>query len=205
MRRKTTIIIVVIIALALVSVIVFEAYNAGAIPGTVANSPSPQGNNSPTPIEDGTVLGINPTSLQLTSSQIGETIQLDINITNVKDLWAWDLKDLSFNPKVLNLTQVTEGPFLAKGGQTLFIWTSTATMALAKGDIPEISTLLLLSKEGVSGSGKLATLSFNVIAPGTSQITFNQTTLLNPTEIQTGVHGIINVASTINGLVTVYP
>ncbi len=57
--------------------------------------------------------------------------------------------------------------------------------------------------DGVSGDGVLATLTFQILSSGTSQIAFNQTTLLTPTVLSPGIHEVINGTVTINGDVTV--
>lgn len=127
-------------------------------------------------------INIDSATQQFPSAQVGDNIQVNITISNVQNLWAWDIADLKFNPAILNLTQVSEGPFLAQSGQTAFLWTSTSSIALSKGDIPDIADALLTST-GSSGNGVLATLTFKVLSVGTCPITFNQTTLLDTTQI----------------------
>ncbi len=129
-----------------------------------------------------TTIGIESSTQQFPSANVGDTIQVNIEISNVQGLWAWDVADLTFNPAILNITGVTEGPFLKAAGQDLFIWTSASTVDFAQGFIPDISdTLLSFNTE--SGSGVLATLTFQVLALGTSQIIFNSTTLDSSTNI----------------------
>jgi hypothetical protein len=127
-------------------------------------------------------------------------------VSNVQNLWSWDIVNLRFNPNFLNLTQVSEGTFLKAAGSTLFIWTSTSTNAISKGDIPDISDTLL-EYTSASGGGVIATLTFRVVSLGTSQIIFNQTTLLNPNQIAapgqtTGVYEQIN-SQAVNANITV--
>jgi cell division septation protein DedD len=121
-------------------------------------------------------IGIDSATQHFSSAQVGNTIQINITVSNVQDLWGWDISDISFNPAMLSLTQVTEGPFLQAAGQTMFLWTSTSTVAISQGDIPDIQEALL-STNSAAGSGVIATLAFNVLSLGTSQITFNQSTL----------------------------
>ena len=85
---------------------------------------------------------------------------------------------------VLNLTQVTEGPFLKQAGQSLFIWTSNDALDIGKGIINETSDTLL-ELTGASGSGVIATLTFTVLSAGTSQISFGSTTLDSSTNLGT--------------------
>ena len=133
---------------------------------------------------DTAIISIDSTTQQFASAQIGDTIQVEIDVSNVQNLWAWDIANLKFDPAVLNLTQVSEGPFLHEAGQTMFLWTSQSTLAISEGDIPDISCTLLVPSNA-NGSGVIAILSFEVMSLNeTSQIAFNQTTLLNPNQGQ---------------------
>ena len=152
------------------------------------------------------IISVDSATQQFPSARVGDTIHVNIDVSNVQNLWAWDIANLRFDPSVLNLTQVSEGPFLKKAGSTLFIWTSQSTIAISKGDIPDISDTLL-EYSSASGSGVIATLTFQVVSIGTSQIIFNQTTLLNPNQIAppdqtTGVYEQIN-SEAINANITV--
>jgi hypothetical protein len=152
------------------------------------------------------IVSVDSATQQFPSAHVGDTIHININVSNVQNLWSWDIADLRFNPNFLNLTQVSEGPFLKKVGSTLFLWTSQSTIAISKGDIPDVSCTLLEYSSG-NGSGVIATLTFQVISIGTSQITFNQTTLLTPNQIAapgqtTGVYEQIN-SQAINANITV--
>lgn len=113
---------------------------------------------------------------QFPSGHVGSTIQVNITISNVQDLWLWDLEMITFNPAMLNLTNVSEGPFLEQAGQTMFITEFTAYQA-AQGYVPD-TTDTLLEATGASGSGVLVTLTFTVLQLGTSQIAINQTNLI---------------------------
>jgi hypothetical protein len=163
----------------------------------ISNGPSSQ-----SLLEEPPILSIEPTFLQLSTDQIGQTINVNITVCNVTNLWSWAVTELSFNPAVLKITQVTEGPFLQQTGQTLFLWSSSSSTALQQGWVPVISSTSM-EYDGVSGDGVLATLTFQILSSGTSQIAFNQTTLLTPTVLSPGIHEVINGTVTINGDVTV--
>ena len=121
-------------------------------------------------------VSVDPTTQNFPSAHVGDTIHVNIVVSKVPKLWGWDIVDLTFNPKILNITGVTEGPFLSKAGQTLFIWDSESLRQLSQGDIPEIQDVLL-STNTASGSGVIATLAFTVLSLGTSQIAFKHTEL----------------------------
>jgi hypothetical protein len=152
------------------------------------------------------IVSVDPTTLQLPTANIGQTIEVNINVSNVQKLWGWDFTDIIFNSSVLNLTGVQEGPFPQSKGQTFFIWTKGAP-SIQTGDLPEILEALA-ENTSVSGSGILATLKFNVVSAGASQITLSSAKLYDPIEIQpnpseeTGVHEQIN-STTINGNIVI--
>ncbi len=149
---------------------------------------------------------VEPSSLDLATAHLGQTIQINITVNNVHGLWGWDIKDIRFNSSILNLTQVTEGPFLKTGGQTFFLWTSGSNAAFLQGDIPEILDALA-QNSSVSGSGVLATLEFQVLSSGNSPITLTTTQLSNaieytPDSTVTGWNEQIN-HTTVNGNVNI--
>ncbi|HVP40934.1 MAG TPA: cohesin domain-containing protein [Candidatus Krumholzibacteriaceae bacterium] len=145
---------------------------------------------------DGTTISISPPSSTLPESQIGNSFQVNITISNVPNLWFWTVR-LNWDPAVLNVTNVEEGPFMQSAGQRLFL----NTPPQPTGYIKEI-TCSLLSKNSVSGNGILATVTFNVTASGQSDITLNETQLLQP---DTG-SGHAQITHTVdNGHVIVVP
>ena len=120
--------------------------------------------------QDGTATAsVDPTLTTLQNATIGQSIQVDVNVTNIRGLWGWELNYLTFNSKVLNLTQVQEGPFLKKGGQTFFLTTLNDTNWLGEGILPSTNEALAVNST-VNGSGVIMTLTFQVLAAGTSPI-----------------------------------
>ena len=110
-----------------------------------------------------TVLSIDPPTKHVTA---GTTFTVDIEVSDVEFLYTWQA-NISFNPTVLRCVNVTEGDFLVqqpqgthgfppviKEGSALFEWTTI-------GDYV-----------GVSGSGILAHVEFEVFAEGESPIEF---------------------------------
>ncbi len=128
-----------------------------------------------------------PTAIN--QSQIGQTITLNIMISNVTDLYTWGA-GMTFNPAVLECIDATtpgnsatngttalrEGPFFQKGGNTL--WVPAAITE--DGVIPcHGCTLTGATTPGVSGSGVLATVEFIVIGAGASNIHLTNVMLLD--------------------------
>jgi hypothetical protein len=119
-----------------------------------------------------TTVSVDPASIQLQNAKIGQAIQVNINVTNVRNLWGWELDYLAFNPKVLNLTQVQEGPFLKTGGSTFFLTTLNDTNWVQAGLLPSTDEALNVNAT-TRGSGVILTLTFAVLAAGTSPIIIN--------------------------------
>ena len=153
-----------------------------------------------------TTVSVDPTNLNLATAYVGQTIQVNINVTNVQNLWGWSLQNVKFNPKVLNITNVQEGTFLKNKADTFFLWTSESQLAFSEGYIPNIEDAFA-ENTTIDGSGVLATLTFQVISGGNSPITLNTTQLFNnheytPDETETGVNQQIP-CTTVNGNVDI--
>ncbi|NVD72889.1 PEP-CTERM sorting domain-containing protein [Duganella sp. BJB1802] len=110
------------------------------------------------------------------SGVVGSTIDLDIRIAGVTDLYGYNFS-LVFNPAYLQVAGSSEGAFLGSdGGATDFgVVDATGTPGLVSyvygskfGQVP-----------GVSGGGSLAHLKFNVIGAGTSTLSFTDALFLN--------------------------
>jgi len=129
----------------------------------------------------GTVISVSPSSSTLLQSQIGTSYQINISISDVTNLWSWKVR-LNWNPGVLNFLNITEGPFLKDIGATLF-----PPPPERSGYLTEVSDTLL-ENVSASGSGLLATVTFNVVGSGQSDITLTETELLEPIAGQPPTH-----------------
>src|SRR5271157_1197497 len=109
---------------------------------------------------EGTVVAVDPSSLNITQDQIGNNFTCSINITGVANLWAWSLR-LNWNPTVLNATNLQEGPFLKTAGSTIFGLPSSK----GPGYFRDISDTLLTASTA-NGSGILFNVTFEVLAVG---------------------------------------
>jgi len=132
--------------------------------------------------------------ITVSQSEIGQTITLNIMISNVTDLFIWQA-GMTFNPSVLqcipasnpsnvapNVTTTntifTEGDFLKKGGTTLWIpgWVTNGTIAAHMCSLLNSTTNPATPQ---SGSGILATVTFKVIGSGDLDIHLTNVLLLN--------------------------
>jgi hypothetical protein len=104
---------------------------------------------------------------------VGSTFTVPVNISSVSDLYDYEF-DLSFDPSILQLTGVTEGPFLPSGGTTFFFPGFTTNAA---GTVTFVVDTLIGPIPGVSGAGVLANLQFQAISTGTSALTLSSVIL----------------------------
>lgn len=105
----------------------------------------------------------------------GEVFTVDINVANVIDLYAYEFK-LGFEPhmNVISTTNVDEGDFLKKEGNTAF----AKKIDNFRGYVKVGCTLLGL-ESGVSGNGTLVTIEFSVLDVGDSVLSLYDTVLLD--------------------------
>ncbi len=98
----------------------------------------------------------------------GDTFDIPILISGVDDtvgLTAWQF-DLSFEPDIVKPLAVTEGPFLANFGTTLY---SPGVTDDGAGTITLV-TDAYVDQDMPSGSGVLAMITFTAVGPGTSAL-----------------------------------
>lgn len=96
---------------------------------------------------------------------VGESFKVNVTVSGAEFLFAWQM-NMSFNSDVLNFVNITEGDFLA--------WQPDGTFGTQK--VQESSMLFGWSTigeyQGISGSGVLATVEFEVVAEGESLLKF---------------------------------
>jgi hypothetical protein len=105
----------------------------------------------------------------------GTSLDLNLLISGISDLFGYQFT-LNFNPAVLQATGVAEGSFLAGGGTT---FSDPGTINNSVGSISFVAATLIGPLPGVSGSGSLAHISFNVTNVGSSLLSFSDALFLN--------------------------
>jgi general secretion pathway protein D len=102
-------------------------------------------------------------------TQPGATFTVNLQVENVTDLFSAPVR-LKFDPNVVRLSEVTRGSLLtADGGEVLFtrnILNDTGDASIVLSRMP--------GSPGVSGSGSLLTLTFQVVGKGVTAITAPQ-------------------------------
>lgn len=95
-------------------------------------------------------------------SILGDSFKVKINITNVENLYGWQI-NMTFNPAVLNTTtaSIIEGPFLQKAGATMPLKTVDNSAGVL---LVSYSLSLPYPPNGASGNGTLVHITFKVRA-----------------------------------------
>jgi hypothetical protein len=115
------------------------------------------------------------TLVSVDSTAISGTGDLSILISNVSDLYAFQF-DLSFDASLVQLLNISEGGFLPSAGTTMFV---PGTIDNTTGSATGTADTLVGMIPGASGSGVLASFTFQRIAPGTSPISLSNVVLLD--------------------------
>ena len=139
-------------------------------------------------------------SPHVTGLTVGDVFTVNIVISDVTNLAAWQA-GMTFDPNVLEcvttevlmpdengnwvvprISAFMEGPFLKQGGETLFV--PPENIYNGEGAIQSHGCCIFTTSIPVSGSGTLASITFKVIAPGTSTLHLTHLTLLNYNELE---------------------
>ncbi len=104
---------------------------------------------------------VDPVPLPDSTPQVGDTICVQIDVTNVTDMYAASF-DVSYNPLVLDYTGTTEGTFLNQDAAPTELRAAALNWDETTGQIV-VGDTRIGSVGGVSGSGTIATLCFTVV------------------------------------------
>lgn len=125
--------------------------------------------------QNATKLSVNPDEIE-DVNPCCDPFDIRIEIEDVEDLHAYGFT-LRYAPlaRVLVPISVTEGPFLAQGGDTFF----ATKIDTFQGQVTVGCTLLPSEEQGVSGSGTLVAIKFLVAQAGESPLDLTDIHLLN--------------------------
>lgn len=149
---------------------------------------------SPIPViaqmSSSTAVYLDPPTINGTEIGVNNTVTVNINISNVNDLYGWQA-GMTFDPDVLNCTGYYAGEFLDRGGTTYWIdptspWNNTTGIVIAHGCV------LLGAIPGVNGSGQLGYLTFEVIGNGVSELHLTDVLLCN-SEVELIQHEVVDI------------
>jgi hypothetical protein len=119
------------------------------------------------------VVFVNP---QNSSAAVGQDFVVNINVSNVADLYGWEFK-LGWNDTILHLQNVTEGSFLKNTGATFFTRSLNSTGPHIVVDCTRLADL-----PEASGSGTLSTVTFHVQQSGSCDLNLYDPVLINSFE-----------------------
>jgi hypothetical protein len=125
---------------------------------------------------------VSPAPPLVSSAKPNETFTIEVRIKDVANLYSWEVS-LNWNATLLNVTAITEGSILKSRGATFFYGPPNIPLNQVCNNT-EGALSIACSLQGVpataaaSGSGTLATVTFNVKAPGECTLHAYNTTLL---------------------------
>ena len=139
-----------------------------ATPPPQAEAPAPNMG----PQGAGAVLSFDPPTVDQAP---GTTFAVNVSVTGAQNVYSIPAQ-INYDPKTLELVNVSAGPFLSKDGQAV---------ALVNRNDPTIGTLNVTATRppgagGVSGDGQVFTLTFMAKAAGQSNLTINRAQLRDP-------------------------
>jgi hypothetical protein len=111
------------------------------------------------------VIAIEPAEIRDISS--GGSFSVNVTVTDVSEVYGWQV-NITYNPQILNVDNVTEGTFLKQVNQTVFMKTIDNT----GGYVLLSATFFPIPEHGVSGSGLLVQVAFSVKGSGSSSLHF---------------------------------
>jgi hypothetical protein len=122
-----------------------------------------------------TTISVDPSEVK--DLEPGESFTVDITVNDVTDLYGWSI-NLTFKPNVLNVVNVTQGPFLQQ------VANITPWLGQINNEIGFISPGAVLfdpvqgfPSRGATGSGVLATVNFTVKGQGVAELHFARSKL----------------------------
>ena len=118
---------------------------------------------------DPATVSFDPT--QVSELSAGEQFTVDVVIADISSLFGWQI-NVTFNPSVLNVVKIGEGPFLKNVAKTMMPKTIDNTLGFVMAAAAFVPPN---PPAGASGSGILANITFSVMSSGGSTLHFDQT------------------------------
>ncbi len=105
---------------------------------------------------------------------VGATFTVNVNLAGGQNVYAVPVQVL-YNPRVLQLLNVSNGPLLSKDGQTVALVNRDDSMA----GILQLTASRPPGSGGISGDGAVFTLTFQARAPGQATLSINRAMVKN--------------------------
>ncbi len=100
---------------------------------------------------------------------VGSTFTVNVNLAGGQNVSSVPLQ-IMYNPRVLQLLNVSNGTLLAQDGQTVALVNRDDSMA----GILQVTASRPPGASGISGDGSVFTLTFQARAPGQSTLAINR-------------------------------
>ena len=155
--RRTSVIAIGLVILIIAAVVIIVAYTS--MTGTPNPEPSP-------------IIRVEPENV--TNLVVNSTLTANVTVENCVKVYAVQV-DIRFDPDVLNVTYISEGPFLPSAGPTMVLHANASsnndTQPLTAGAY-FVDTHIGGNVTGTSGNGTLFTITFQVLSEGSTQLQF---------------------------------
>ena len=115
---------------------------------------------------------------------VGSTFTVNVNLAGGQNVFSVPLQ-IMYNPRVLQLLNVSNGTLLSQDGQTVALVNRDDSMA----GILQVTASRPPGTNGISGDGSVFTLTFQARAPGQSTLSINRAALKNATMQNTPASG----------------
>ncbi len=117
------------------------------------------------------LVSFDPPSL---SQAVGTTFTVNVNLSGGQNVASVPLQ-ITYNPNLLQLVNVSNGPMLSQDGQAVALVHRDDSMA----GILQLTASRPPGSEGISGDGQIFTLTFQGKAPGQATLSINRAVLRN--------------------------
>ena len=138
-----------------------------SVPGT-----PPADQSAATAPAGSAILSFDPPAL---SQAVGTTFTVNVNLAGGQNVYSVPLQIL-YNPNVLQLVNVSNGPMLSQDGQAVALVNRDDSMM----GILQVTASRPPGSNGISGDGQVFTLTFQAKAPGQATLSINRAMLKNP-------------------------
>ncbi len=105
---------------------------------------------------------------------VGSSFTVNVNLTGGQNVFSVPLQ-IMYNPRVLQLLNVSNGTLLSQDGQTVALVNRDDSMA----GILQVTASRPPGTNGISGDGSVFTLTFQARTPGQSTLSINRASLKN--------------------------
>jgi len=104
----------------------------------------------------------------------GSTFTVNVNLTGGQNIYSVPVQIL-YNPRVLQLLNVSNGPLLSQDGQPVALVNRDDSLA----GILQVTASRPPGTSGITGNGQVFTLTFQAKAPGQATLSINRASLKN--------------------------